>query len=132
MATWFAVVDGTGNLISTGTTVADQATLAAAGYGVIQLAGDPTGQIWNASTQTFSPLPPKPVVISVWAFVQRFTPAEFAAIEASTDPMVRQFLLMLQVATSITPADTVVQAGIQYLVTQGLLTAARVAIIGAS
>jgi len=132
MATWFAVVDGAGNLVSTGTTVADQATLAAAGYGVIQLAGDPTGQIWNASTQTFSPAPPKPTVISVWQFVQRFTPGEFAGIEASNDPMVRQFLLMLQVAKSISPADTVVQSGLQYLVTLGLLTAARVAIVGAS
>ena len=132
MATWFAVVDGAGNLVSTGTTVADLTTLSEAGLSAIQLPGDPTGQVWSPSTQTFSPAPPKPTVLSVWQFVQRFTANEFAEIEASADPMVRQFLLMLTVAQSITPSDAVVQGGLQFLVMAGLITPARAATIGAS
>lgn len=129
--TWYAVVDGSGDLISTGTSVADNTTLAAAGYSVITLASNPTGQVWNPSTRTFSAPPPPPPVIDPWVFVQRFTPQEFAAIEASTDPVVRQFLLMLQVAKTINLSDTVVRGGIQYLVGADLITSARATVIGA-
>lgn len=132
METWFAVVDGAGNLVSTGTVLADPTTLAVAGYSSLQLASDPTGQVWDASTRTFSAGPKKPTVLSVWSFIQRFTPDEFAAVDASNDHQVKQFMLMLTVAQSITPSDTVVQNGLQYLVQKNLLTATRATTIGAS
>ena len=131
MATWFAVVDGSGNLVSTGTVVADAVALAAAGLTAVQLANDPSGQAWDPATKTFSPVPPKPKPLSVWQFVQRFTPDEFGAVDASNDHQTRQFLLMLTVAQSISTSDPVVQGGLQYLVKKGILTAARAATIGA-
>lgn len=128
---WYAVVDGKGNLVSTGTSVADAATLAASGYTAITLASDPTGQVWNPSTKTFSPAPPKPTILDPWMFVQRFTPQEYSAVAGSTDPIVRQFLLMVTVAKQIDVGDATVQGGIQYLATTGLITSARAAVIGA-
>ncbi len=130
--TWYAVVDGSGNLISAGTVIADAATLAAQGYSSVTLSGDPAGQVWNPTTRTFSAPPAPETVLSTWAWVQRFTAAEFAAIEASTDAVVRQFLLMVQTAQTIRPQDPVVQNGLNYLVSINLLTAARAAIIGAN
>jgi len=131
MATWFAVVDGSGNLVSTGTLVADAVTLAAAGYTAVQLANDPSGQAWNPATKTFSPVQPTPRPLSVWQFVQRFTPDEFGAVDSSNDHQTRQFLLMLTVAQSISTSDPVVQGALQYLVKKGILTADRAATIGA-
>lgn len=129
--TWYAVVDGAGNLVSTGTTVADGTTLAANGYTAITLSENPTGMVWSATTRTFSAAPAKPTVLTTWQFVQRFTPQEYATIEASTDPVVRQFLLMVSVAQSIVIADTVVQEGIAYLAGSDLITSDRASVIGA-
>jgi len=134
MATWYAVVDANGNLISTGTTVADAATLSAQGYSAITLTADPAGQVWNATTRTFSapPTPPNPTKITVLAFIKRFVPTEYAAIAASTDPQVMMFMLELQHAPSgiIDLTDTDVTNGLAYLVSVNLLTQARATAIG--
>ncbi|WP_428492177.1 hypothetical protein [Rhodopila sp.] len=131
-ATWYAIVDASGDLISTGTAIADSATLAAKGYTALQLAGSPAGQVWNTATKSFGP-PPAPVtVLSTWQWVQRFTPAEYAAIAGSTDAQVKMFLLMLSTAATVKPADPVVQQGLAYLVSINLLTSARAAVIGAN
>lgn len=129
-ATWYAVVDGAGNLISTGTVLADAATLTSRGYSTVTLTGDPAGQVWNATTKSFSAGPGKQTSISTWAFIQRFTAAEFAGIKASTDAQVQMFLMMLQSTPAINMNDPVVQNGLQYLVALNLLTAARAATIG--
>lgn len=129
--TWFAIVDGSGNLMSTGTVPADGASLAASGYSAIALDGDPTGKVWDKPTQAFVAGSPKPVSMATWKFIQRFTPAEYVAIEASQDAQVRQFLTMLMAASNVILNDPVVQGGIQYLVAQSLLTSNRASAIGA-
>jgi hypothetical protein len=128
--TWYAVIDASDNLISTGETVADTATLSAAGYTALTLAADPTGQVWNPSTQTFSAPPAPQNSYPTWTWLQRFTPAEIAAIRASTDQQVQAFLFMLQFTETVTPLDPVIQGGLEYVGSLGLLTAPRVAIIG--
>jgi len=128
--TWYAVVDGAGNLVSTGTSVADPTTLAEQGYTAITLPLDPTGRVWDVPSRTFKPAPAKPTILTPWQFVQRFTPTEFAAIESDPDPIVRQFMLMLQVAGTVIVADAVVQNGLAYLVSAGLLTSSRASVIG--
>lgn len=129
--TWYAVWDSTGALVSVGTVLADPATLAAKGLAYKALTGDPTGQVWDPINRVFNPAPPIATAITTWQFIQRFTPTEFAAIEASTDAQARMFLLMLQTSTQIVLSDAVVQGGLQYLVSIGLLTSDRAATIGA-
>jgi hypothetical protein len=60
--TWFAITDGAGNLVSTGTVPADNDSLAANGYFAIALEGDPAGKVWDKNTQTFVSAPPRPVL----------------------------------------------------------------------
>lgn len=131
---WYAVIDAASNLISTGTSVADPATLAARGYTAITLTSNPTGQVWNPTTKTFSAPtpPPNPSKITVLAFVKRFTPAEYGAIAASTDPQVMMFMLELQHAPGgmIDLTNTDVTSGLAYLVSVNLLTQARATTIG--
>jgi hypothetical protein len=129
--TWFAITDGAGNLVSTGTVPADNDSLAANGYFAIALEGDPAGKVWDKNTQTFVSAPPRPVTMATWKFIQRFTPSEYVGIEASQDPQVRQFLTMLMSASNVILNDPVVQGGIQYLVSQSLLTSNRATAIGA-
>src|ERR1700722_10459434 len=92
--TWYAIVDGSGNLVSIGTVIASAAELTTAGYISIQLASDPRGQVWNSTTRTFA-APPNPSVIPTLSFIKRFTPTEYAAVYASTDPNVGLFRLEL-------------------------------------
>jgi hypothetical protein len=129
--TWYAVLDGAGHLVSVGTTVADDATLAAAGYTKTTLASDPTGMVWDPGTGEFVAAPAPLASIPTWQFIGRFTPTEYAAIEASTDPQVRQFMTMLFTAAITQPGLTAVQNGIAYLVSMNLLTSDRAATIGA-
>jgi len=68
-------------------------------------------------------------VISSGAFVLRFTPSEYAGIEAAsiTDPIIAGFLARVsESAEVVLYADEVVQ-GLGYLVSQELLTAERAA-----
>lgn len=129
--TWYAIVDGSGNLVSSGTVIGDQASLSAKGYSVITLSGNPTGQVWDVASHTFKPPPSAPTVITTWQFIQRFSAGEFAEIVSSTDPQVRMFLLMLQTSTTITLQDPIVVGGLAYLVNQNLLTADRATAIEA-
>jgi hypothetical protein len=124
-AQWYAIVDTTGTLISTGTTIADTASLAAAGYSAIELADDPGGKIWDPATQAFKPAPPLPVVLVPWQFIRLFTVAEFTAISASQDPQIRLFLLMVQTTPTINLSDAIVTNGIAYLVAQNLINSDR-------
>lgn len=132
--TWYAVIDKDGNLISTGTSVADAAALTAAGLTALTLSGDPAGQVWNATAKTFTapPAKPAPSIIPVLTFVKRFTAAEYQAIRVSTDPQVALFMLELQFAPSglIDLRNTDVVNGLAYLVSVGILTADRQTTIG--
>ena len=113
--------------------VADAATLAANGLGVVT--GLPAlGPIvaWNPSTkktQTVTP-PPAPNNIATYQFVMLFTPAEHAAIVASTDQKVQQFLMALSFTQTVNLNDTTfVGPGVAYLVSIGLLTQANADLI---
>ena len=130
--TWYAIIDANSNLVSTGEVVADAATLAAQGLSAITLAADPTGQVWNPSTKTFSAPPAKLNSYPKLTFIQRFTAAEFMALKQSTDVNVQFFLYQVENTNTVTPQDPTVQAGLNYIVSVGLLTAARAAVIGAN
>lgn len=130
--TWYAVFDGDGNLVSSGTVVADDAALAAAGYSKVVLSEDPTGKVWNPSEGQFEPPPAPPIYMPTWEWIQRFTPEEYAAIKNSADPAVSMFLLMLTTTSQLNIALPVVQNGLSYLVSQGILSGDRAAEIGAS
>ena len=65
-------------------------------------------------------------------FVARFTPAEFIAARASSDPVVAQ--LMFRISVRRDPLDlagATVQGGLAYMAQAGLLTEARADAIGA-
>lgn len=66
-------------------------------------------------------------------FLSRFTPQERIAVRqaSKTDPIVEDFLAMLDVAGNVVPTHPTTQQGLGYLVSQGLLTAERASTIGA-
>jgi hypothetical protein len=130
--TWYAIVDAAGALVSTGTVIADAEALAAAGYTAQTLTGNPAGQVWDVASRAFVAPPAKPAIINTWQFIQRFTPTEYAGIEASADPVVRQYLTTIMTAATVNLSEPIVQQGIAYLVSLNLVTSDRAAIIGAS
>jgi hypothetical protein len=130
--TWYAIIDANGNLVSVGTRVAPDAELQARGLTAITLAGDPTGQVWDATTRSFSAPVVEPNSYPVLEWVQRFTPAEFMAFKNSTDPEIAFFMYQVDRATSVTPQDLAVKQGLAYAVSIGLLTQARAGVIGAN
>ena len=116
--------------------VADTATLTAKGLAMVSglPALGPT-VAWNPATRTTQAVTPPPPVLNVAAaqFIMLFTPAETTAIRASTDPNVQHWLFALSVTPTINLNDaTVIQPGLQYLVSQNLLTSARMAQIVAN
>ena len=129
--TWYAVIDASNNLVSVGEVVADTATLSSKGYTSLTLSWAPSG-VWDSTTKAFVAAPPVLNSYPKLAFVQRFTAAEFMAIKGSADQQVQFFLYQIEQATTVTPQDATVQAGLNYCVSVGLLTAARVAVIGAN
>ena len=129
---WYAIVDGDGDLISTGTVIATPEELAAQGYHALLLPGDPNGLLWDKATQSFVAPPIPNTILPKITFIQRFTAAEFAAIRASTDPEVQFFMYQLDNATTVEPQGADVQGALAYLVQIGLLTQARADVIGAN
>jgi hypothetical protein len=86
---------------------------------------------WSANTKTIVTVTPPvmPNYIEPYQFILLFTPAEHAAIAASTDQKVTQFMMAIQVASTINLNDPVVQNGVNYLVSIGLLTQANANLI---
>lgn len=86
---------------------------------------------WNANTKTIVTVTPPvmPNYIEPYQFILLFTSAEHAAIAASTDQKVTQFMMAIQVASTINLNDPVVQNGVNYLVSIGLLTQANANLI---
>ena len=73
-------------------------------------------------------LAPRPVLpLTRLEFLRRFTSAERIAIRASTDPVVVDFLSLLDAAQEVRTDDADTVAGIGYLATTGLLAAERAA-----
>lgn len=112
--------------------VADADTLAAKGLAVVS--GLPSlGPMiaWNAASKTTVTVtpPPPPNPIPTYAFILLFTPAEHAAIVASTDPKVQQMLMAIGVAQTIDLNSATIQGAIAYLVSLGLLTQANATLI---
>ena len=58
-------------------------------------------------------------------FIYRFTPLEFADINASSDPVVQDFIAQVKAAPYVWLGSVEVIAGMDYVVAAGLLTAAR-------
>lgn len=112
--------------------VAPAATLAAAGLAVVSglPALGPT-VAWdevNKTTKTVvPPTPPQPLLTGIW--ILRFTPQEFQAIAASTDPAVQQFMYALNHTIQIDLTTANVINGVNYLVSVNLLTSARLSAI---
>ena len=112
--------------------VADAATLAA--NGLASVSGLPAlgpTVAWNPSTKTTMTVtaPVAPNNITTYQFILLFTPAEHAAIVASTDQKVQQFLMATTVTQQINLNDPIIQGGIAYLVSLGLLTQANATLI---
>ncbi len=129
--TWYAIIDSANNLISVGEVIADANTLSSKGYTAITLSNNPVGQSWDSNTRSFITVATKNSYPKL-DFVQRFTATEFMSIKGSTDPEVQFFLYQIEQATMVTPQDATVQNGLNYLVSVGLLTTNRAAIIGAN
>jgi len=115
-----------------GDPVASDATLAAAGLAKVTglLPLDAT-HAWDAPSKSVVVVaaPVVPNNVETWKFILLFTPAEHAAIAASTDQRVTQFMLAVQVAQTINLNDPIVQGGVNYLASIGLLTPANAALI---
>jgi len=91
--------------------------------------------VWQASPPTVitvtAPVPEQNIATGTW--ILRFTPQEFQAIMASTDPIVQQFIYALNHTTTIDLASSVMIQGVGYLSTNPsgspLLAPSRVATI---
>lgn len=70
--------------------------------------------------------------VSYFAFIQAFTAAELAAIRASLDTNVAKFLFSIASSPQIDLSDARMNAALTYLVSHGLLTAARASAIAAT
>ena len=78
-----------------------------------------TGQEWEALDR------PPDLQLSKLAFLRRFTAEERIAIRASTDPVIVDFLHLLDLAQEVRLNDADTQAGVRHLESVGLLAAGR-------
>ena len=69
------------------------------------------------------------VVLTQLAFLRRFTAAERIAARASSDPLIVDFLHLLDLAQDIRLDDPDTIAGVRYLETVGVLAAGRADVI---
>jgi hypothetical protein len=126
--TWFAVYElSTGTLRSVGTSVADPLPddLTSKAFGETKPEG-----VWNTVTLGFDPLPPvRVVVFSKLDFLQRFTVQERIEIRraASTNPIVEDFMHLMDLSENINLTHVATQQGVGYLEQQGLIAAGRAA-----
>jgi hypothetical protein len=112
--------------------VATPAQLAAQGYASVS--GLPvlsSTVAWNAATHTtITVVAPTPAnVINTFDFIMAFTAAELAAIRASSNANVAQFLFAMQVTQGVNLNSATITNALNFLVVQSLLTAPRAATI---
>jgi hypothetical protein len=111
---------------------ADPASFAPGDGSVI--VGSDTAQCGDAyANGVFTPAPaaaPPPINgLSLLQFMALFTPAEQAAIASASDPQTRVFTLMASGAQTLDLDDGELIAGVQHLVSVGLLAPGRAAAI---
>ncbi len=105
-----------------------------AARGLAKLAGAPAldeTHAWDEARRNVVTVVPKhrPRNIACSRFVLAFSAAEFAAIAASPDPVVKQLMLAIQVSPEIDIAAQSTINGVAYLVFAGLLSEARAAAV---
>ena len=87
-------------------------------------AGRPVG-LWDAAAKDYDGIDTSPRSITARDFLRLFTVSERIAIRASTDPVVGDFLFLLQMEPTVNLKSPDVYAGLDYLTAQGLLAAGR-------
>jgi hypothetical protein len=108
--------------------LASNAQLAAAGNSAVdKLPPLDSSHAWDPTQKTvITVTPPTPAnLLNSFDFIMAFTAAELAAIRASSDNNIAQFLYAMEVTQGINLNHTVIKNALQYLVTKGLLTQAR-------
>ncbi len=82
---------------------------------------------WDAPTHSvIAVAAPTPVnLVATFDFVMAFTAGELAAIRASSDNVIQQFLYALEVTGGVNLNHTTLGNAVTYLVNHGFLTAAR-------
>ncbi len=108
--------------------LASNAVLTANGFTAVDglLPLDST-HIWDAPTHTVVVVTPPTSVnlVASFDFVMAFTATELAAIRASSDNNVQQFLFALQVTGGVNLNHATISNSLTYLVNHALLTAPR-------
>lgn len=79
---------------------------------------------WNSSLLSFDHLT---TILTRLEFLTRFTVAERIAIRASTDPIVVDFMELLNMASNVDVGDQKTIDGVNYLASQNLIASSRVA-----
>lgn len=140
---WYAVYQQSdGVLVSIGQTVASDSELSANGYakaGPFDFDPRHPNYQWNPSTLTFDSIQVPRPPISVQAFFDRFTDAEFGGIvdarDNHSDPQVRltikTFFERLYATSEVNLDSQRVIDGLAYLEAQGLIATGRAAEIRA-
>lgn len=108
--------------------LADNATLVANGFTAVDgLAPLDSTHAWDAATHTvITVTAPTPAnVIATFDFIMAFTATELAAIRASSDNNVQQFLFAMQVTQGVNLNAGTIQNALTYLVNHSLLTQPR-------
>ena len=114
----YYLIDPNGHILNR--VVADSPELARAGYHGCQAVTEL--EAWHQYPETPDTAETQ---LSRLAFLRRFTAEERIGIRASADPVIVDFLALLDLAQDVSTADPDTQAGIAYLVAQGLLTSTR-------
>lgn len=126
--TWYAVYHiSDGQLHSLGQSPADDAALTAVGMAKKDVGPTQPQGPWNPVTRLFDPPPPPPNILTPSGFKQRFTQAERVAIRAAadSDTVIDDLLDILATAQDVDMADPNVTGGLDYMESQGLITATR-------
>jgi hypothetical protein len=123
---WHAIYKiGNGALVSIGTVLADPLPGGMAAKQYADLPG--AGMAWDASVQDFVAVPPAPVLLVPQDFMGRFTVAEETAIRARamSDASMLTFLARVERARTVCLSHPDTIAGMNYILSLGLITAAR-------
>ncbi len=84
---------------------------------------------YDETSGLFTPTPPsipEPTPLTQLAFLRRFTAPERIAIRASTDPIIVDFMHLVNLAQDILVTDSDTRMGVNYLAQQCLIAPERV------
>ena len=128
---WYAVYQSAGGvLVSVGTEVANPLPDGLASKELGESDTHPQGD-WDTVNLVFTPFSTVPERWTKYEFLMRMTAAERIAIrsKATTDPVVEDFMHMLDISGDVVRSNPVVLQGLNYLVSVGCLDASRVGVI---